>query len=298
MKIVFFATPDFAIPSLNALIDAGHEITGVVTTPDKEQGRGRKLESSPVKKFAVEKGFHVITPLSLRDEKFHHELKTLGADLFVVVAFKILPGDVFTIPRYGSFNLHGSLLPKYRGAAPIQWALINGDTLTGLTTFALADKVDTGNIYLKKEVEILPEDNFETLHDRMSEIGAGLVTDTVKLIESGNFKLMPQDDSQASPAPKITKEISMISWSKSPVEIHNLIRGLSPFPGAQFILDGKVTKIYKGNPHDKIYPEGEFVINGNRAFIGCRGGSYEILELKMEGKKQLGIEEFLRGYRG
>ncbi len=298
MKIVFFATPDFAIPSLAILLDQGHEIRAVVTTPDKEQGRGRKLEASPVKKFAYEKGLKVITPLSLRDESFQTELKGLDADLFVVVAFKILPRDVFTIPKFGSFNLHGSLLPKYRGAAPIQWALINGEKKTGLTTFALADKVDTGNIYLIREVDIKDEDNFESLHDRMSLIGAGLVAETVRLIESGNFNLLPQDDTLATPAPKITKELCVIDWSRSPAEIHNLIRGLSPFPGAQFMLDGKVTKIYKSSPSERRFPEGKFVQEGSRAFIGCKGGSVEILELKMEGKKLLGIEEFLRGYRG
>src|SRR4030067_2894390 len=216
MKIVFMGTPDFSLPSLKILLESKHKILAVVSQPDKERGRGKKVSFTPVKQFAVENNIPVYQPEKLKDnEVFVEQMKQLSADLLVVVAFRILPKEVFEIPKYGSFNLHGSYLPKYRGAAPIQWALINGETETGLTTFKLAEKVDTGNIYMQEKVEIKPEDNFESLHDRMSLLGADLVLDTIELIESGNYELKQQDDSLASPAPKITKEICLINWNKS-----------------------------------------------------------------------------------
>jgi methionyl-tRNA formyltransferase len=224
-------------------------------------------------------------------------MKALQPDLFVVVAFRILPKEIFEIPKFGSFNLHGSYLPKYRGAAPIQWALINGETETGLTTFKLAEKVDTGNIYLQEKVEIYPEDNFETLHDRMSELGAKLVLDTVNLIESGNYQLKQQDNSLASPAPKITKEICLIDWNKSATEIHNLVRGLSPHPAAYFIYNEKVIKIYKTQIIENIDLK-PFQIEQTKKdlIIGCGKNALRILELQQEGRKRMNAEEFLRGF--
>jgi len=246
MKIVFMGTPDFSIPTLKILLESKHKILAVVTQPDKERGRGQKVSFTPVKQFAVENNIPVYQPEKLKgNSEFVDQMKSLEPDLFVVVAFRILPKDIFEIPKYGSFNLHGSYLPKYRGAAPIQWALINGETETGLTTFKLAEKVDTGNIYLQENVEIYPEDNFEILLDRMSKLGAKMVFETVNLIESGNYELKKQDDSLASPAPKITKEICLIDWNKSAQEIHNLVRGLSPHPAAFFMYDEKVIKVYK-----------------------------------------------------
>jgi methionyl-tRNA formyltransferase len=244
MNIVFMGTPDFAIPSLKILIENNHKILAVVTTPDKERGRGQKVTFTPVKQFAIEQNIPVDQPEKLKgNSEFVDRMKQLKPDLFVVVAFRILPKEIFDIPKYGAFNLHGSYLPKYRGAAPIQWALINGDSETGLTTFKLAEKVDTGNIYVQERVEIKPEDNFETLHDRMSVIGSELVLKTVSLIENGNVKLINQDDSLASPAPKISKETCLINWNKSAYEIHNLVRGLSPHPAAFFNYNKKVIKI-------------------------------------------------------
>ncbi|MCU0413777.1 MAG: methionyl-tRNA formyltransferase [Ignavibacteriaceae bacterium] len=225
-------------------------------------------------------------------------MKTLQPDLFVVVAFRILPKEVFEIPKYGSFNLHGSYLPKYRGAAPIQWALINGETETGLTTFKLAEKVDTGNIYLQEKVEIRPEDNFETLHDRMSELGAKMVLETVNLIESGIYKLKQQDDSLTSLAPKITKEICLIDWNKSASEIHNLVRGLSPHPAAYFMYNDKIIKIYNtevvGGMNLQPF---QFHQSKTELIIGCGKNALRILELQQEGRKRMTTEEFLRGYR-
>jgi methionyl-tRNA formyltransferase len=298
MKIIFMGTPDFAIPSLSKLIESKHQVIAVVTQPDKERGRGQKVSFAPVKQFAVAHNINVYQPDKLKgNSEFVDQMKALNPDLFVVVAFRILPKDVFEIPKFGSFNLHGSYLPKYRGAAPIQWALINGETETGLTTFKLAEKIDTGNIYLQEKVEIKPEDNFETLHDRMSELGAKLVLDTVNLIESGKYELKKQDDSLASPAPKITKEICQINWNKTAIEIHNLVRGLSPYPAAFFIYREKVVKVYKTEVVE-INNLKPFQIEQTKKelIIGCGKKALRILELQQEGRKRMSTEEFLRGF--
>lgn len=298
MNIVFMGTPDFSIPSLQILLNSNHKVAAVVTQPDKQRGRGQKISFTPVKEIAVNNNIPVLQPEKLKDESFINELKKINADLFVVVAYRILPKEVFEIPKYGSFNLHGSFLPAYRGAAPIQWALINGETETGLTTFKLAEKVDTGNIYLQEKIKIYPDDNFETLHDRMSEHGADLVLDTVNLIESGEYQLKPQDDSLASPAPKITKEICLIDWNKPANEIHNLIRGLSPHPAAFFIHNNKVIKVYKSEiVNDNSLKPTQFKQTKSDLIIGCGKGALRIIEIQQEGKKRMTIEEFLRGYR-
>jgi methionyl-tRNA formyltransferase len=291
-------TPDFSIPSLKKLAESKYNIAAVVTSPDKARGRGRKVSFTPVKEFALKNNIPVLQPEKLKkNQQFVEDLKSFNADLFVVVAFKILPQVVFEIPKWGSFNLHASILPKYRGAAPIQWALINGEQQTGLTTFKLAKIVDTGNIYLQKEVEIFPEDNFGTLHDKLSELGADMVLDTVNLIESGNVELQMQDDSFATPAPKITKEICEIDWSKSADEIHNLIRGLSPYPAAFFIFNEKVIKIYEA---EVVYRDDlkslEVVQSKTELIIGCGKNAIKILQLQQEGKKRMRVVEFLRGY--
>jgi methionyl-tRNA formyltransferase len=299
MNIVFMGTPDFSIPSLKILLESKHKVIAVVTQPDKERGRGKKVSFTPVKQFAVENNIPVYQPEKLKgNSEFADQMKALQPDLFVVVAFRILPKEVFEIPKYGSFNLHGSYLPKYRGAAPIQWALINGETETGLTTFKIAEKVDTGNIYLQEKVKIYPEDDFATLYDRMSELGAKMVFETVNLIESGNYKLKQQDDSLASPAPKITKEICLIDWNKSATEIHNLVRGLSPHPAAYFIFNDKVIKIYKTEVVTgmKLQPF-QFHQTKTALIIGCGKDALRILEIQQEGKKRMNIEEFLRGFK-
>ena len=296
MKIIFMGTPDFALPSLKRLFDSRHSIAAVVTTPDKERGRGQKVTFTPVKEFALVNNIPVLQPEKLKDENFITSLKGFNADLFVIVAFRILPREVFTIPPKGSFNLHGSLLPKFRGAAPIQWALIKGENETGLTTFALAEKVDTGNIYYQEKIEVKDDDNFGTLHDKMSELGAEVVLKTVEMIESGNFTLMEQDSSKASPAPKITKEIQEISWNRPAKEIYNLIRGLSPHPGAFFHHNEKLIKVYASKLSDVKLNSGEIKQTKTELFIGCGEGTLQILELQQEGKKRMHTEEFLRGY--
>jgi len=298
MNIIFMGTPDFSIPSLKILLESKHKIIVVVTQPDRERGRGKKVSFTAVKQFALDNNIPVYQPEKLNgNEELINQMKSLQPDLFVVVAFRILPKKVFEIPKYGSFNLHGSYLPKYRGAAPIQWALINGETETGLTTFRLAEKVDTGNIYLQQKLEILPEDNFGTLHDRMSELGAKLVLKTVNLIESGNYELKKQDDSLASPAPKITKEICEIDWKKSAAEIHNLVRGLSPHPAAFFIYNEKGIKIYKTDVIERTdLKPNQIEQTKTELVIGCGKNAVKILELQQEGRKRMTAEEFLRGF--
>ncbi len=296
MKIVFMGTPDFAVPSLKTLFESRHQVAAVVTTPDKQRGRGQKVTFTAVKEFALTNSIPVLQPEKLKNEEFINQLKSFEADLFVIVAFRILPVAVFTIPPKGSFNLHGSMLPAYRGAAPIQWALIKGEKGTGLTTFALAEKVDTGNIYYQERVEIKDDDNFGTLHDRMSVKGAEIVYKTVEMIESGDFVLKEQDNSKASPAPKITRETQQIDWKKPAIEIHNLIRGLSPYPGAFFSHNNRLIKIYSSKISNEKLEPGEFKQTKSELFIGCAENSLQIFELQQEGKRRLGAEEFLRGY--
>ncbi len=298
MNIIFMGTPDFSIPSLKTLIESKHNVLAVVTAPDKQRGRGRKVSFTPVKEFAIKNNLPVLQPERLKNNSsFVDELKQFDADLYVVVAFRILPPDVFEIPKYGSFNLHASYLPKYRGAAPIQWALINGETETGLTTFKLAEKVDTGNIYLQMKIEIKTDDNLETLHDKLSAEGAKIVLDTVNLIESGDYVLQEQDNTLATPAPKITKEVAKIDWNKPAYQIHNLIRGLSPIPGAFFEFEGKLIKIYKTElvEREDLKPL-EFDQTKKELIVGCGENALRILELQQEGKKRMKVEEFLRGF--
>jgi len=291
-------TPDFSIPSLKKLIESKHNVLAVVTAPDKQRGRGRKISYTPVKNFALENKLPILQPDKLKNNfEFINLLKNYDADLYVIVAFRILPQAIFSIPPKGSFNLHASYLPKYRGAAPIQWALINGETETGLTTFKLAEKVDTGNIFLQIKIEIKPEDNLETLHDKLSESGADLVLETVDLIESNDFELKSQNDSLATPAPKITKEISKIDWNKSATNIHNLIRGLSPYPAAYFSFKNRVIKIYKSEVIERsdLKPS-QIEQTKKELIIGCRKNALKIHQLQQEGKKRMTTEEFLRGF--
>ncbi len=313
MKIVFMGTPQFAIPSLHRILESKHTVAAVVTAPDKERGRGKQVSSAPVKEFALKNNLEVLSPLTLKDEKFVRYLKELDPDLFVVVAFRILPKEVYTIPKKGTFNLHGSLLPKYRGAAPIQWAIINGEKETGVTTFFLEDKVDTGNIILQEKIAINDEDDFGSLHDKMMMIGADVVLRTIELIDAGNVFQTKQDDALASTAPKITKEVCQINWNKSAEEIHNLVRGLSPHPAAFFIYEGKNYKIFKTKVIDNCELQIENLMNyqcsishsqvpvkfyqtQKEIYVETSKGILQILELQPEGRKRMTAEEFLRGY--
>jgi methionyl-tRNA formyltransferase len=296
MKIVFFGTPDFAVPTLDKLTNH-YNVAAIVTASDKERGRGRKVSYTPIKEYAIENDIKVLQPEKLSDEPFIEELKEIDADLFIIVAFRILPKSVFELPKLGSFNLHGSLLPKYRGAAPIQWVLINGDTETGLTTFFLKEKVDTGNILMQKKVKIEPDDNFGTLHEKMKDIGAQLVLDTVSKIESGNITEKEQKNQEASPAPKITKELCEINWNQPAEKVHNLIRGLSPFPTAFFTHKKQKYKVYRSKIENsgKLLP-GEIEQTKNEIFVGCSENTLKILELQLEGRKRMTADAFIRGY--
>nr|HPN39824.1 methionyl-tRNA formyltransferase [Melioribacteraceae bacterium] len=290
--------PDFAVPSLNAILNSKHTISAVVTNTDKEQGRGKKVAFSPIKQFALQQGLKVIQPEKFKDEKFIKELIDINPDVFIVVAFKILPKEVFLIPKYGSFNLHGSLLPKYRGAAPIQWALINGDKETGLTTFFLKETVDTGNIILTKHIEINDDDNFGSLHNKMSIEGANLIIETLEKIENGNLDLKAQEDAHSSSAPKITKETCLLNVNKDAILLHNQVRGLSPVPGSVLEINSKNYKIFKTKALKEPFVEmGNIKTTKNEIFLGCMNSTLQILEIQPEGRRRMLAEEFLRGYK-
>lgn len=298
-------TPDFAVPSLEILLRNNYTVSAVVTAPDKPRGRGQQVSCTPVKEFAQKHSIPVLQPENLRDPQFISTVTNYDPDLFIIVAFRILPKEVYSIPTKGSFNLHASLLPKYRGAAPINWAIINGEKESGVTTFFLQDKVDTGNIIVQKQISISDEMNAGELHDALSEIGSNAVLETVRLIESGNANPLQQDNSLASPAPKIFKETCRINWDQNAEVIHNFVRGLSPYPAAWSILDGKVFKIYKTKKRNNEFPltltpiPGTIILSENtkHLFVATRGEWIEILELQQEGKKRMNSEEFLRGYR-
>jgi methionyl-tRNA formyltransferase len=297
MKIIFMGTPEFAVPSLKILLDNKYDIPTVVTVPDRKKGRGLKTSVSDVKKFALEKDLKLLQPVSLKDEKFINEIKLLAPDLIIVVAFRILPKEIYTIPKYGSINLHGSLLPKYRGAAPINRAIINGDTETGVTTFFLKDKVDTGNIILQKKIKIGPDDNAGIIHDKLSITGADTVLQTVKLIEKGSIIEFTQDESLASPAPKIFRDDCRINWKMKSSEIHNFIRGLSPHPAAFTMLEKKTVKIFSSMlTHTNSESEpGTVIIDNKKLFVCTADNLIEILELQMEGKKRISALDFING---
>lgn len=296
MRIIFMGTPEFAIPSLEAIVHAGHDVPLVVSVPDKPKGRGRKLVGSPVKARALELGLEVATPERLSDPAFVELLRSKHPDLICVVAFRILPEQVYSVPRLGSFNLHGSLLPRYRGAAPIQRAIMAGDSQTGVTTFFLKKKVDTGDMILQKVIAISPDMTAGELHDTMMEVGAAAVAETIRTIESGTLQPLPQDDTAATPAPKIFREDCRINWHRPVVEIHNQVRGLSPYPGAFTEWKGEVLKVLRAAETDVpgLLP-GEVQADKNRLFVGTATTALEVLELQREGRRGMKTEEFLRG---
>lgn len=308
LKIVFLGTPDFAVESLDRLYKGGYNIVGVVTMPDKPAGRGHKLLFSPVKQYALDHGLHLMQPVSLKSQEFVDELRGLNADLFIVIAFRMLPEVVWTMPRLGTFNLHASLLPRYRGAAPINWAVINGDTETGVTTFFLKHEIDTGDIIAQERVEILPTDNVGDVHDRLMMLGADLTIKTIDDIIAGTLTTIPQDkllgDSEATPAPKIFKETCKIDWTAPAENVHNLVRGLSPYPAAWATLsDGDTelgaVKIFETRITDTpSATPGEIIIEGNTLTVGCGDGrSLEIISLQAPGKRRMPVADFLRGSR-
>lgn len=290
-------TPGFAVPSLNILVKNNYDICGVVTVPDKKKGRGLNLSNSDIKKFSMKHSLNILQPDNLRDPEFIKTLTDLKPDLILVVAFKILPEEVFTIPKYGSVNLHASLLPKFRGAAPINHALINGETESGVTTFFLKKKVDTGNIILQKKINIDKDDDAGTLHDKLSELGAESILETVRLIEAGNVIPQIQNDSDASPAPKIFKENCIIDWNQNACKIHDFIRGLSPYPAAFTFLNNRSVKIFRSalTGNSKKETPGSIAVEEKKLLVSCLDNMIEILELQTEGKKRIPASEFING---
>ncbi len=294
-------TPEFAVASLSALLDAGKEIVAVVTAPDKPAGRGQKISESAVKQFAVSKGLPVLQPLKLKDPDFIAQLTALKPDLQVVVAFRMLPEVVWNLPPQGTINLHASILPNYRGAAPINWAVINGEKETGVTTFKLQHEIDTGDILMQEKLLIGDTETAGELHDRMKITGAELLVQTVNDLEKGKLQASAQNaDSAIKHAPKLFKEDCEIHWNQSAKHVYNQIRGLSPYPTAFSTLAGKNLKIFKATlvqqqPHVK---PGEFVTD-HKTFLkfAAADGWLNLEEVQLEGKKKMGIEEFLRGIR-
>ncbi len=304
LKIVFFGTPEFAVESLDALIQNDFNVVGVVTMPDKIAGRGHKLYQSDVKRYAVEKNLPILQPEKLKSEEFLENLRVLDADLFIVIAFRMLPREVWQMPRLGTFNLHAALLPKYRGAAPINRAVMNGEKETGVTTFFLKHEIDTGDMIMQRKIEILPEDNVGDVHDKLMHMGAEMVVETVNAILDGTLTTTPQPEGEFTPAPKIFKEDCHIDWSKTAEEVHNHVRGLSPYPAAWSVvientgrpLECKIFKTALTESSNDSAPAGTIKINGKRMMIACSDKWLEILELQPAGKKRMAAEAFLLGY--
>ncbi len=305
LKIVFLGTPDFAVESLDRLYKGGYNIVGVVTMPDKPAGRGHKLLFSPVKQYALDHGLHLMQPVSLKSQEFVDELRGLNADLFIVIAFRMLPEIVWSMPRMGTFNLHASLLPKYRGAAPINWAVINGDDKTGVTTFFLKHEIDTGDVIDQVAVDILPEDNVGTVHDRLMMLGADLTIKTVDRILEGNLSATPQDvlAGEPTPAPKIFKDTCRIDWIQPAAKIHNLVRGLSPYPAAwtSLVKEGDAEPLQMKIFETAVGPEtvlapGSIMTDGGKLYIAGADRLLEVRSLQLAGRKRMSASDFLRGY--
>lgn len=294
-------TPDFAVPSLDILVKNGYDVVGVITATDKYGGRGNKqLIESAVKKYAVANGLKVLQPSNLKSPAFQEELRALQADLQIVVAFRMLPVAVWDMPPLGTMNLHGSLLPKYRGAAPLNWAVINGDKETGATTFFLKHEIDTGDLLFTTKIDIGEEENVGDIHDKLMIKGAELVLKSVKAIESGDYQPFPQDESLVSNAPKIFNETCEINFNQSTQKVHDFIRGLSPYPTAWTMLDDLKLKIYKAerNVEQHDFPIGKFVSdNKNYLKIATEDGFINLLELQLQGRKRMDVKSFLNGYK-
>lgn len=304
LRIVFMGTPDFAVASLKVLVENDKKIVGVITAPDKPAGRGRSLKQSAVKEYALSENIPVLQPTNLKDETFLEELKQLNANLFVVVAFRMLPKAVWNMPKFGTFNLHASLLPQYRGAAPINWVLINGETKTGVTTFFIDDKIDTGDLILQEETAIAETDNAGTLHDKLMTMGSKLILKTVSLIENNNVKTIPQEQSGTlQTAYKLNADNTKIDWNTPLYSIYNKVRGLSPYPAAWCYLENEkealTVKIYathiENTPHN--HPVGEIITSKSEIKVAANGGFVTVKELQLPGKKRMDAKTLLNGYK-
>lgn len=303
LKVVFLGTPDFAVASMKAIHESDHELIGAITMPDKPAGRGKKLQSSPLKNYAVEENIPLLQPSNLKDEEFLAELKSWGADIFIVVAFRMLPEAVWNMPEMGTVNLHGSLLPDYRGAAPINWAVMNGDKKTGVSTFQLKHKIDTGDVLLQESTPISDEDNVGSVHDRLMNIGANLIVTTLNQLSEGSVKPIPQESFSEGPyreAPKLFKPDCLIDWNKDQEDIFNHIRGLSPYPAAYTVLsndkEDKNMKVFKTLKTDKSIPSGNIKMEGKQVFVGTKSKALELIEVQLAGKKRMSIKDLLNGF--
>lgn len=297
MRIIFMGTPDFAVPSLQSLLDQGHEICGVFTQPDKPKGRGHKLQAPPVKELALQNGLPVYQPDTLRDETAQQTIRDLAPEVIVVVAYgKLLPKAVLDAPRLGCINVHGSLLPLYRGAAPIQWAVINGEEVTGVTTMFMAEGMDTGDILLKVETEIGPEETAGELFDRLKDLGADLLVKTLERLEKGEIQRVPQDEDQATLAPMLKKEMSVIDWNKPAQWIYDLIRGLNPWPCAAAVLDGRRVKLLASQLVEGEGVPGMAYNQGGELVAACGQGMVKIIELQTDKGKRMSGREYLLGH--
>ncbi|HET7361631.1 MAG TPA: methionyl-tRNA formyltransferase [Salinimicrobium sp.] len=304
LRIVFMGTPEFAVHSLKSIVEAGYRVVGVVTAPDRPAGRGRKLQESAVKKYSLEQGLQVMQPTNLKDEAFIKELQLLNPNLQVVVAFRMLPKVVWDFPQFGTFNLHASLLPQYRGAAPINWAIMNGEELTGVSTFFLDEKIDTGEMILQKSVKIEPNENAESLHNKLMEIGADLVLDTLNLIQSEKIKTQSQPkDVVLKEAPKLTKENTRIDWGRPLDEIYNFIRGLSPYPVAwtPFWNSGNemTLKIFEAEKEFQAHKLdiGKIIQEGKSIKVAVNNGFLILKKIQLPGKRKMPVKDLLNGFK-
>lgn len=297
MRVVFMGTPDFAVPSLQKLLDAGFEVCAVYTQPDKPKGRGHKLQAPPVKELALQHEIPVFQPTSLRKEEVQQELQSFQPDVIVVVAYgKILPKAVLDLPRLGCINVHGSLLPKYRGAAPIQWTVINGDGTGGVTTMFMGEGLDTGDMLLKAETPVGAEETAGQLFDRLKDLGADLLLETLEKLEQGTLTPVPQNEEDATHAPMLSKELSVIDWSKPARELHNLIRGLNPWPSAYSYLDGKKLKIHASRVVEGSGEAGKAFAKDGNLLVYCGEDALELTEIQTENGKRMDGKSYLLGH--
>ncbi len=303
LKIIFMGTPEFAVGVLSRVVGTDHEVVAVVTAPDRPAGRGRKLQASAIKEFAVETNIPVLQPTNLKDETFLEELRSYDADIFVIVAFRMLPKAVWQMPSKGTFNLHASLLPDYRGAAPINWAIINGEKTSGVTTFFIDEKIDTGEIILQEKCDIESAENAGILHDRLMEMGSNLVVQTLTMIDSGEVRTVKQSNvAEEKAAPKLTKENTKLDFDKPAKIVHDLIKGLSPYPGAWFNLENfkeqSVCKIFDASIDDeKSTGAGQIMVEGKKIKIGCNDYFLNIEAVQVSGKRRMTAAELVNGFK-
>ena len=298
MRVVFMGNPQFALPTLTALLSSQHDVVGIVSNPPKPMGRGRKLKSTAIGQFAKENDLNLLQSLTLKSDELHNQLSVLNPDVFVVVAFQILPKSLIDLPKFGALNLHASLLPKYRGAGPIQWSLMNGDKTSGITVFQIMPSVDTGDILLQEKMDIFPYDNMLTLGIRLSTIGANLVVNALDGIEAGSLQAIIQNNNHATKAPKITKEMTIINWSWAADKIHNWVRGLSPHPGMSSTWKGKRMRIFNTRVVDEGVILGDGIVfkaDSEEIFVDTGEHLLAFSEIQLEGKKRMSVSDFMKG---